>query len=129
MSDSDSDVEVVGISHDVHVLASDLARLLSECSTNKVPCSVKHIVTGSTSAPPLSVSACRSLTEADKKYLRSLALGGKRLEGPLSAVPVLLASTEYAPAVLSPRNSWLSVRTYYVFIIPTVFFVVKRSMP
>ena len=125
MSDSDSDVEVVGTSHDVHVLPADLARLLSDCNTNKVPCSVKSIVTGSPSALPLSLSACRGLKEADKKYLRSFARGGKRLEGPLSAVTVLLESTEYTPAVLSPRNSWLSVRTCYLYITSIVVFVVK----
>lgn len=115
MSDSDSDVEIVGTSHDVNVLRPDLASLLSACNTNKVTCVTKSIVTGSPSAPPVSLSAYRCLNELEKQGLRSFARGGKRLEGPpLSAVSVLLESTDYTPAVLSPRNSWLSVRASYL---------------
>lgn len=115
MSDSDSDVEIVGTSHDVNVLPADLAHLLSACNAHKLACDVKDIVTGSPSAPPVSLSACRSLREPEKKCLRSFVRSRSEHDGLMAAVAVLLQSTEYMPSVLSPRNSWLSVRAHNIY--------------
>lgn len=116
MSDSDSDIEIVGESCDVHDLPADLAALLSVCNSHKLICSSK-VVTAPSSGSSVSLDAFESMTEGEKKSLRLFGYKGGRRDGVLPGAAVLLQGTEHMPSAVSPRMSWLTVRNRSTMIL------------
>ena len=120
MSHSDSDIEIVGESCDVHDLPAGLAALLSVCNSHKLLCS-SQVVTAPSSGSSVSLDAFESMTQGDKKSLRLFGYKGGTRDGLLPGAAVLLRGTEYTPSAVCPRMSWLTVRNRSTMILVMPF--------